>query len=145
MLAWFSSSSCSPRRGSDIITCLKFSAYFSNVPKSSSYSAPCIKCVGCTISVLTLLFIALSRAWSTLSILTPSLAWTWLIMICEVNALLTENVGNAFCIAFSIPPISLVLLSLNDVPKLTTRISISPISSAFNGSSSEASPVSLPK
>ena len=69
----------------------------------------------------------------------------WLIMICAVNARLTDQSGYAAAIAFSTPPISATRLSLNEVPKLTTRISFSPISSWFKGSSLEASPVSLPK
>ncbi len=54
-------------------------------------------------------------------------------------------VGICFLQCFSMPPISSVRLSLKEVPKLTTSSSFSPISSAFKGSSLEASPVSLPK
>lgn len=61
-------------------------------------------------------------------------------IICAVKALLTDQSGFAAAIASSTPLISATRLSLKDVPKLTTRISFSPISSWFLGSSFEASP-----
>ena len=66
-------------------------------------------------------------------------------MIWAVKARRTDHSGKAASRAFSMPPISFVRLSLKDVPKLTTSSSFSPISSAFFGSSKEASPVSRPK
>ena len=135
----------SPNRGSAIRTVSNLSWYFSIASTSSSYSAPCIKWVGCTTRFFTPLSTARSNAWSMLSIFSSSRACTWLIIICAVNALLTDQSGFASCNAFSMPPISVARLSLKDVPKLTTKSSFSPISSWFKGSSFDASPVSLPK
>ena len=66
-------------------------------------------------------------------------------MIWAVKARRTAHSGNAAARAASMPPMSSARLSLKDVPKLTTNSSFSPISSAFRGSSLEASPVSRPK
>ena len=139
------SSPTSPRSGSAITTESNLSLYSSTASVSSSYSAPCIRCVGCTTRFFTPLSTARSRACCILSIHSSSLASTWLMMICAVKALLTDQSGYASARAFSIPPISATRLSLKDVPKLTTSSSFSPISSSFNGSSLLASPVSLPK
>ena len=139
------SSPTSPRRGSAMLTVSKSPLTASTADVSSSYSAPCIRCVGWITRFLTPFSFARASAWSTLSITSPSRACTWLMMICAVNPLRTDQSGYAACRAFSMPPISVARLSLKDVPKLTTRSSFSPISSALSGSSAEASPVSRPK
>ena len=139
------SSPTSPSIGSAIATDSNLSLYPSIASTISSYSAPCIRCVGCTTRFLTPLSTARSSACCMLSITSLSLASTWLIIICAVNARLTDQSGYASARASSIPLISSARLSLKDVPKLTTRSSFSPISSWLRGSSLEASPVSRPK
>ena len=134
-----------PKSGSAIATASNFFSYFFTAAESSSYSAPCIKCVGWITRFFTPFFTALSSACSMLSIFSPSRAFTWFKIICAVKALLTDHEGFAFAIALSTPPMSAALLSLNDVPNETTRISFSPILSWLSGLSFEASPVSLPK
>ena len=139
------SSPTSPSNGSAIFTDSNLSWYFSTAAVNSSYSAPCIRCVGWTTRFFTLLATARSNAWSILSMHSPSRASTWLIIICAVKARLTDQSGLASWRASSIPLISFTRLSLKDVPKLTTSSSFSPMSSWLRGSSLDASPVSLPK
>ncbi len=65
-----------PSRGSATVTVANLSAYLVTASTSSSYSAPCMRWVGWMTRFLTPLFTARSRAWSMLSMNSPSRAWT---------------------------------------------------------------------
>ena len=56
-------------------------------------------------------------------------------MICAVKPRRTDQSEKAFCSASSMPLMSRERLSLKDVPKLTTRSSLAPMSSQLRGSS----------
>ena len=144
VIAWITAlkSASEVSNGSPTATCSKESAFSAISFTRSVYSRPFIRWVGWITRVFTPFFTARSRASVTLSITTLSLFFTWSMMIWLVKPLLTEKSGCDFSMASSIAPMVKRRLSLKLVPKLTTKISFSPISSWFLVLSNAASPVS---